>query len=94
MQCFEQENDAVHESRASVWLKNGKLSGRLEYGEEGGQGMCRNAGKKVVATRGIRGKETCSSEPRRWNWQALALDWTRRGKGMKRVVVRVLRLQP
>ena len=41
--------------------------------------MCRNAGKKVVATRGIKGKETCSSEPRRWNRQALALGWTRRG---------------
>lgn len=50
MQCFEQENDAVLESRASVWLQSGKLSGRLEYGEEGGQGMCRNTGKKVVAT--------------------------------------------
>lgn len=76
-----------------MWLQSGKLSGRLEYGEEGGQGMCRNAGKKVVATRGIENKETRSSEPRRWNQQALALGWTRRGKGVKQVVVRVLRLQ-
>ena len=76
-----------------MWLKSGNLSGRIEYGEEGGQGMCRNTGKKVVAPRGIKGKETCSSEPRRWNRQALALGWTRRGKGVKRVVVRVLRVQ-
>lgn len=44
LQCFEQENDAVHESRASVWLKNGKLSGRLEYGEGGGQGWQEGSG--------------------------------------------------